>query len=467
MNTNKVNGPAQAVQTSEPEAKKLHKGKRGDYRLFKRDDAGRPVKSHILQDGGWIPNPELPRDRPWHTVIIYKKKRYPRCLDTTVATDAQAKAKALARQIKEAVISSDNKALLQTKMRQESVGTINDLLDRYETSIVTANEDTRGQNRNAVLLIVARVLHGADTPENRQRVLSMPLTVLNGGLVKSWFSLAKKAAEAAGNPETQVSLKTTANSRMGQARSLFTAKAIAEYKDTQDGQRPALWHDCLAEFHAAFNSFKFDGVTTEREYYPPSDEIVSATIAAWEKLENRNLFLAAGHELSFGLRKGELAQAKWNWWSIRSGYPVIDGSAFVKNKTGLISVRALDPFFNHMRAVVDARGWRGNPDDYIITGPDSYREDSISREVGHWLRSLGWETRMTNHALRAYGGSQIAMKYGIHEAQTWLRHSTVKVTEDHYTHFVNKFKPADPDGLLARWAVAAQSFQPRVVSAAG
>jgi hypothetical protein len=37
-----------------------------------------------------------------------------------------------------------------------------------------------------------------------------------------------------------------------------------------------------------------------------------------------------------------------------------------------------------------------------------------------WPRGLGWETQKTNHGLRAYAGSQIAMKYGIYEAQTWL-----------------------------------------------
>jgi hypothetical protein len=61
----------------------------------------------------------------------------------------------------------------------------------------------------------------------------------------------------------------------------------------------------------------------------------------------------------------------------------------------------------------------------------------------------------TNHALRAYAGSQVAMKYGIYEAQMWLRHSTVKVTEQNYSHFVNKFKPADLEQLPTRWAVIA------------
>lgn len=88
----------------------------------------------------------------------------------------------------------------------------------------------------------------------------------------------------------------------------------------------------------------------------------------------------------------------------------------------------------------------------IITGTETYRTDDLFRAVSAWLRGLGWETMKTNHALRAYAGSQVAMKYGIYEAQIFLRHSTVKVTEQNYSHFVSKFKPANLDQIPARWA---------------
>jgi integrase len=71
-----------------------------------------------------------------------------------------------------------------------------------------------------------------------------------------------------------------------------------------------------------------------------------------------------------------------------------------------------------------------------------------------------WETMKTNHALRAYAGSQVAMKYGIYDAQCWLRHSTVKVTEQHYSHFIKRFRPADLDTIPARWAQAFSGNQP-------
>ena len=58
----------------------------------------------------------------------------------------------------------------------------------------------------------------------------------------------------------------------------------------------------------------------------------------------------------------------------------------------------------------------------------------------------------TSHALRVYAGCQVAMRYGIYEAQMWLRHSTVKITERNNSHFVSKFKPQELESIAARWA---------------
>jgi integrase len=99
-------------------------------------------------------------------------------------------------------------------------------------------------------------------------------------------------------------------------------------------------------------------------------------------------------------------------------------------------------------------------DTLVIEGTDSYRNDALFRAVSDFLCRLGWETKKTNHALRAYASGQIAMKYGIYEAQVFLRHSTVKVTKQSYTYFVSNFKPADLDTISARWAVEKKEFVP-------
>ena len=60
----------------------------------------------------------------------------------------------------------------------------------------------------------------------------------------------------------------------------------------------------------------------------------------------------------------------------------------------------------------------------------------------------------TNQALRAYAGSQVAMRFGIYEAPMWLRHSTMKITERYDSHFVSQFKPQELERIAARWAIA-------------
>jgi hypothetical protein len=139
-----------------------------------------------------------------------------------------------------------------------------------------------------------------------------------------------------------------------QASSLFTDRARDCYASKQIDQ------PCFADFLRAGNLHKFTRLPKD-QYNPPADHIIKATLDAWLALEDRNLFLAIGHELAFGLRKGELAQAKWNWWTTREGYPVLDGQAAVKNGTGLVQVRALDPWFNAMRARVDAKSGAAPP----------------------------------------------------------------------------------------------------------
>ena len=88
----------------------------------------------------------------------------------------------------------------------------------------------------------------------------------------------------------------------------------------------------------------------------------------------------------------------------------------------------------------------------FLKGTETYRTDLAFRAVSTRVRGLGWGTRKTNSAFQADAGSQIAMKYGIYDAQVWLRHSSVTATEGHYQQYVADFKPANQDDIPARWA---------------
>ena len=427
MNTNTPE-PSPNVETPTSETRK-----RKGYRLYKRRDDGTEMKEG---EPGY-------RERHYYFRFEYRGKRYPRCLETNDAEKAQARAKKIAAEIKAAVQADDMKRLDGTRLRQPVTATVGELITSYLTSAGDADPGTRQQNVNALKQILG-ICYTGD-------VTALSVAQINTTAARRWFEHATEKAAAEKDQSAQLSLKRSANSRFVQARSLFTPRAIASYKDA------GVYHENLEQFHKAYDVFSFTRLPLST-YNPPAETIVEATLDAWEKIDDRDLFLAIGHELAFGLRVSEMAQAKWNWWKQREGYPVLDGTAIVKNGSGLLQVRALDPWFTVMRIKAESRGWRPTDpaklDSYILTGSDTNRNDSVPRAVSAWLRNLGWDTQKTNHALRAYAGSQIAMKYGIYEAQTWLRHSSVNVTERNYSYFVKRFKPADPDTLPIRWATA-------------
>jgi integrase len=210
------------------------------------------------------------------------------------------------------------------------------------------------------------------------------------------------------------SLRRSANSQWVKAKSIFTPRCLAHYRDKE------LYHANLDDFVRAGELAKFTRIP-KLSYNPPLEDIINKTLEEWAKLEDRNLYLAIGHELAFGLRIGEVAQARWGWHTTRAGYPVIDSTAVkegvtVKAGSGIIQVRALDPWYTTMRRQIELQDWRTDAKDLIITGADTYRTDALFRAVSEWMRARGWHTRKTNHALRAYAGGQVAMVYGIYDA---------------------------------------------------
>ncbi len=393
------------------------------FRLFKRDDQRKEIKG---ADG--------PKDHPYYFRFVHRGRAYLRCLETNDATEAQRRAKLKYAEIVSAVSTGEYKRLDATKLRAgESTG-LEQLYTAYRTGPSEANVKTREVNINAL----KQLAQGHQNPT---------ISTLSPALAREWFANTQQAVLKTSDQEAAASLKRSANSRWAQAKSLFTDRCLSHYQDLDLIPSPA----ALQSFVAAGNAARFNRIP-KQNYNPPSEQIIAATLAAWEGLEDRHLFLAIGHELSFGLRLAEMAQARWNWHTIRNDYPVLDGRAQVKNGSGLVQVRALDPYYTTLRRIAAAKGWWGAGEEPIITGTMTYRTDDLFRAVSTWLRALGWETMKTNHALRAFAGSQVAMRYGIYEAQIFLRHSTVKVTEQNYSHFVSKFKPSDLSTIPARWA---------------
>lgn len=409
------------------------------FTLFKRDATGKQIPADQLAQH---------RERPYHFKFEFRGKPYVRCLETTDAAEAQRRARLKFTEITQAVIAGEYERLDATKTRHTVHATLGELLAAYRTSPVKANPTTRESNIRALLNILTQLNGGASVPASREQLLQTPFPKLvNGDTAEAWFKLA--------GIEPQ-----TANSLWRQAASLCAPRALFTYRKLK------MFHPCLEEF--ASTGTVCQRPVSKTPPRPPSDDIIAATLKAWEQLGNddaaRNLFLAIGHELAFGLRAGEVSQARWNWWTIKYGAPMLCATGqFKHNHEGYFEQPALDPFFSIMRNKAIARGWLllgrasvpASQDDYIITGSDSYRADGIEREVSAFLRQLGWETTKTNHALRAYAGGQVALKYGIYKAKEFLRHSSVKVTEQHYMYLLkHPLLDTIRDASPVKWATA-------------
>lgn len=370
------------------------------------------------------------RDRPYYFTFQFRSQAHTRCLETNDATEAQRRARLKATEIRNAIIAGEYDRLDGTKTRHAVHATLGDLFSAYRTSPVIASGKTRESNLRAMLNLVGRTSASGSDPA---RLLQTPFPKLvNGDTAEAWFKLD--------GIEPQ-----TANSLWRQAASLCAPRALFSYKKLK------IFHACLEEFVSS-------GSVCQRQVSkarprPPSDDIIDATLRAWENIEDRNLFLAIGHELAFGLRAGEVAQADWNWWAVKYGSPMLCATgAFKHNHEGYFELTALDPFYTLMRNKAIARGWYHSSGP-IITGSPTYRRDGIQREASLFLRGQGWETKKTNHALRAYAGGLVCLKYGVYRAKEFLRHSSVKVTEQHYLYLLkHPLVDAIREACPAKWA---------------
>ena len=79
-------------------------------------------------------------------------------------------------------------------------------------------------------------------------------------------------------------------------------------------------------------------------------------------------------------------------------------------------------------------------------------------------KATSWQTQKTIHELRAWSGSQIAMRYDIYDASRWLRHSSIKVTEAHYMRYIKLVRPDDVSKMGIHWAsTVAAPFIPQII----
>lgn len=284
-------------------------------------------------------------------------------------------------------------------------------------------EDTLELNIHAITAIVRETLGDLD-------INKVSLCRLTSDFIWQWKEKKRKLADEADDDERSRQILRSANSRLRQARSIFSDNE--DLRNFYRHQKITL-PDCLAGFREepGFSDCSKD------EYHAPTDAVIAKTFAALEQLgqsknpDDLNMFKACWLAIGFGHRASEIGQAKKSW------YQKVDGSVFCRG-----DVVAKNKKFPEIRVQLDA--WQrlaehmdGDQDDYVLAGTKTERCDTVFRRISEWMRGLGWQTTHHVHELRAWAGCQIAMAPGgrqLLDAQVFMRHQHFNTTEKFYGH---------------------------------
>lgn len=349
---------------------------------------------------------------PWYLVGTINGKRFNHALGTNEAETAKQVAR-----VKFIQPALDKEwGLVDSNKKRRHWATIGELLAAWRGLELGITDGHQRAAANALANVLRRA--GCATPETESA------DILCGRTARKFFDAVNREC-ADLDQVTAASRKRSANSVFNQAKSVVQVAALARYRDA------GLNVPDVAEFVTEGNAERFDkGLDLDQE--PPGPELMAGVLAEWPKLEDWNEFAAVGLELAFGLRAGEVAQARWEWFTVRDGLHQLDAQATVKNGTGRIRVVALNPFWAQFEARARAAGkWLAAGS--VLDGSGTERSDLVFRRVSEWLRRLGWPLQKTNHGLRAWAGGQVTIRYRLEEAQIWLRHRSITTTQGHYT----------------------------------
>ena len=355
---------------------------------------------------------------PWYLVGTINGKRFNHALGTNEAETAKHVAR-----VKFIQPALDQEwGLVAANKKRKHWATVGELIAAWESFDLGGGERHRHAAAQALRLVLRRA--GVADPD------AASAGILTGETVMDYFAFVVRLADQQSAQKSQKSaarVKRSGASMFNQAKSVLQPAALYHYKKNE------LTVPDLTEFLGAARMMRRKILKgSEVVYEPPNWPLIDAVVKAWPLLENWNEFAAVGLELAFGLRKGEVAQAQWDWFVVSNGAWRCSGEADVKNQSGTLEVPALNPFWSTFwdRATAEGAQQRGPT---VLQGSDTERSSTTFRRVSSWLRSLGWAKQKTNHALRAYSGAEVALNFGTPEAQAFCRHDSAATTEKYYT----------------------------------
>ena len=267
----------------------------------------------------------------------------------------------------------------------------------------------------------------------REAIDATPLALLSPAAIQKWRLEYVKRAKT---PAEEHSRKTSCNSTLRQARSLF-GKKITRFLPVPE---PVPLQQ--VEFFPRQSAKYFSRIDAKTLLTQARDELAGKDSPA---------FLAVLLALAGGLRKGEIDTLCWHQIDF-------DRAVIRVEHTDKASLKSAD---SRGEVPIDAsvvellRGFHARATGVfviesggVVLGPRmwgrSYRAQNVFDRVTSWLRKHGVTARKPLHELRKELGALITAEHGIYAASRVLRHADLSTTAAHYTDL--KTRPTIPVG---------------------
>jgi hypothetical protein len=257
----------------------------------------------------------------WRCEIQYNKKRYKRKLLPDLEVSVMR-----AKELIDAARTGNIAVLEGTKHRHQSVpvepapakpvagiATIGQILEKYEEAKdLEAADKVRVANgqalRNAIrrslgMPLPAKTATFAERAQLNAEINEMSSAIFTERLARDYWRAVRVEVNACKDDQAAAQrVRISRTSLLMQGISVFRPRCILRYRDAG-----LVLPSTLVEFMAGCKAEKPQGLAAR--YNPPAEKVIQAALHDWLKIKDRNLFLAVGLELCFGLRLGEVTRS--------------------------------------------------------------------------------------------------------------------------------------------------------------
>jgi integrase len=279
-------------------------------------------------------------------------------------------------------------------------------------------------------IIAARVSRRAKATQRRATraaIDAAPLSVITPEALQQWrLAFVARAGEDGARAR---SARTSSNSIIRQARSLFAPKVV---KFLGSLRLPQPLPFASAEF--------FQRESTRYISRIDAGELLRT---AQQKLAGKDpdSFLVILLALVAGLRRGEIDHLLWRNVDLEGGRIIVEPPEHGRLRTpeshGTVDID------QHTVEILRGFSARGSGSRFVIEGGDGanpdpalpwtrYRCEAVFERTTWWLRRHGVEGEKPLHALRKECGSLVVSSHGIYAASRHLRHRDIGVTSAFY-----------------------------------